>query len=115
VARFEALRGSGRLGIVRDKELLVNIADLYTKYFPHLRRLDDVINTKTDNVMTFFAAHIQMNPEGTVATNIEEFLRMSQTRILLSRLQSANLNIEDYERVINKSNLIIKEIDRDLE
>lgn len=116
VARFEALRGSGRLGIVRDKALLVNIADLYTKYFPHLRRLNDFMSTmRTDRILTFFAAHIQLNPEGTGATNIEEFLRMSETRILISTLRSAASNIEDYERVINKSNLIITEIDKNLE
>ncbi len=116
VARFEALRGSGRLGIIRDNALLVNIADLYIKNFPHLRRLNEVMNTmRTERLLSFFAAHVQLDPKNMEVANIEEFLRMSETRILISALQSAALNIEDYERVIHKSNLIITLIDKNLE
>jgi hypothetical protein len=116
VSRFEALRGSGRLGIVRDKELLVHITDLYTKDFVHLRRLNDFMNSlRTERLLPFFAAHLDVNKEGTGATNMEAVLRISEARVLISILANAGENIADYARVIEKSNLIIKEIDKDLE
>jgi hypothetical protein len=116
VARFEALRGSGRLGIVRDKELLVNIADLYTKDFIHLRRVNDFLSAlRTDRLLPFFASHIQINAQGTVATNLAEVFRMPEARVLLTTLASARGVIVNYDSVIAKSNLIIKEIDRDLQ
>lgn len=116
VSRFEALRGSGRLGIIRDKELLVHIADLYTKDFVHLRRLNDFMNSlRSEKLLPFFAAHLQVNKEGTGATNIQDVLRISEARVLISGLATARENVTDYVRVIKKSNLIIKEIDKDLQ
>ena len=116
VARFEALRGSGKLGIIEDKELLVNIADLYTKDFPHLRRVNDFMSDlRTNKMLPFFAAHLQVNAQATGATNLAEVLRMSEAKVLISTLASAASTIEEYGKVIEKSNLIIKEIDKDLE
>ena len=116
IARFEALRGSGRLGIIQDKELLVHITDLYTKSFTHLRRINDFLNSfRTDRLLPFFAAHLQVNPAGTGSTNMQDVLRLSETRVLISVLANAGDNIADYRRVIAKSELIIREIDKDLE
>lgn len=115
VARFEALRGSGKLGIIRDKELLVNIADLYTKDFVHLRRVNDFLSAlRTDRLLPFFAAHMQVNAPGTAATNLDKVFRLSESRVLLSALASAAGAIADYDSVIAKSNLIIQEINSDL-
>lgn len=115
ISRFEALRGSGRLGIIQDKELLVNITDLYAKGFNHLRRINDFMSTlRTDKLLPFFAAHLHVNPEGTAATNIEEVLRLSEARVYVSALASASANVADYDRMIVKSKLIINGIDKDL-
>jgi len=113
IARFEALRGSGKLGIIHDKELLVNITDLYTKDLALLRRVNDFISTvRADKILPFFAAHLQVNQSATGATNIETVLRMSEARVWLSTLGSASSVIDDYQRVIDKSELISKEIDK---
>lgn len=116
VSRFEALRGSGRLGIVRDKELLVHITDLYTKDFPQIRRVNDYINgLRADKLLPWLAAHAELNAEGKAITNMEPILRMSETRFLIGTLQSAFQNIAAYGIGIEKIKLIIKEIDRNLE
>jgi hypothetical protein len=116
VSRFEALRGSGRLGIIRDKQLLVNITDLYTKDFPLIRRVNDYINDiRKDKLMPWFAHNVQLNEKGTEMVNLEAVLRMPETRYLVATLRSASENIVDYGRGIDKIRLIINEIDKDLE
>jgi hypothetical protein len=116
VSRFEALRGSGRLGIVRDKELLVHVTDLYTKDFIQLRRLNDFMNSlRSEKLLPFFAAHVQVDQAGTGAANMQDILRLSETRVLISLLSNASGCITDFNYVIQKSNLIINEIDKDLE
>jgi hypothetical protein len=70
---------------------------------------------RSEKLLPFFAAHLQVNQEGTGATNMQEVLRLSEARVFISALANAGGNIADYSRVINHSNLIIKEIDNDLE
>src|ERR1700744_3724274 len=84
VARFEALRGSGRLGIIEDKDLLIHITDLYTKDFPQIRRVNDYINgQRSDKVLPWFAAHAELAPDGRSMTNFEAILRLNETRFLI--------------------------------
>jgi hypothetical protein len=115
-SRFEALRGSGRLGIVRDKELLVDITELYTKDFPHIARVDDYINgLRKDHLLPFFAAHAQLNATATDITNWEAFLRMPEVRIMVATLNSATNNVDAYSRAIAQIEVIVKKIEKDLE
>lgn len=116
VSRFEALRGSGRLGIVRDKELLVHITDLYTKDFPQIRRVNDYINgLRADKLLPWFAAHAVLDTSGRKVTNMEAILRLPETRFLIGTLQSGFENIAAYDRGIEKIQLIIREVDTTLE
>ena len=114
-SRFEALRGSGRLGIVRDKELLVDITELYTKDFPHLERVDDYINgLRKDHILPLFATHAQMNATATNITNWADFLRLPETRIMVATLRSATNNVDACKRAIEHIEVIVKKIDADL-
>lgn len=116
VSRFEALRGSGRLGIVRDKELLVHITDLYTKDFPQIRRVNDYINgLRADKLLPWFAEHAELDTSGKKVRNMETILRLPETRFLIGTLQSSFENIAAYSHGIDKIQLIIKEIDGNLE
>ena len=101
--------------IVRDKELLVDITELYTKDFPHLERVDDYINgLRKDHILPLFATHAQMNATATNITNWADFLRLPETRIMVATLRSATNNVDACKRAIEHIEVIVKKIDADL-
>lgn len=112
-SRFDALRGSGRLDIIRNKELLIDITDLYTKVFPRINMTNDFFNSiRNKEFFPFIASHLQLDARGN-GTNWEELLRTSQMRILLNLCEGAT-NIDDYTKGIGKCNAIIRQIDEEL-
>jgi hypothetical protein len=115
VSRFEALRGSGRLGIIRDKELLVHIADLYTKDVPMITRVNDYLNDLRKNqLLPIFWRYAKLKADGTGVVNWDEVLHMPEMRIMILSLQTAGNNVKRYGEAIRTSEMIIKEIDKDL-
>lgn len=113
-SRFEALRGSGRLGIVRDKQLLVDITELYTVDFPHLDRVNDYINgLRRDRLLPLFAAHANLNDSASNITNWEALLRMPEMRIMVVTLNSAANNVGACTDTMTQIDLILKKIDED--
>lgn len=115
-SRFEALRGSGRLGIVRDKQLLVDITELYTVDFPHLDRVNEYMNgLRKDRILPFFASHASLNDSATNIKNWPEMLKMPEMRVMVATLNSATNNIGAYEATIAQIDLILKKVDKDLE
>jgi len=115
-SRFEALRGSGRLGIIRDKQLLVDITELYTVDFPHLDQVNAYINgLRRDRMLPLFAAHAMVNATVTNVTNWEEVLRVPEMRIMIATLNSASNNVGVYEEAIAQIDLILKKIDKDVD
>ena len=115
-SRFEALRGSGRLGIIRDKQLLVDITELYTVDFPHLERVDDYINDlRKERFLPFFAGHAKLNDSASNINNWEEILRLPEMRVMIVTLNSATNNVGAYGSTMAQIDLIVKKIDKDLE
>lgn len=114
ISRFDALRGSGRLDIIRNKELLIDITDLYTKVFPRITQTNNYFNSMRNNdFLPFIASHLQLDARGK-GTNWEELLRTSQMRMLITFGEGVTTNIDDYTIGIEKCNAIIQQIDEEL-
>jgi Family of unknown function (DUF6090) len=115
VSRFEALKSSGRLDIIRNKELQIHITDLYTKDFPQITRVNDYFNKlRSENFIPFITSHLQLDAKGN-GINWTELFRMSQMRLLIKLGQGASACVYDYAWGIKKCRLIIREIDKELE
>jgi hypothetical protein len=77
IGRFEALKGSGKLDIIENKNLQYNIIDLYQKNFPQIFRLNQFSNTlMADKVDAFIGDNMTLDARGSL-TNGEKALTTS--------------------------------------
>ena len=114
ISRFEALKGRGKLDIIRNKKLLLEITDLYTKDFPSVTSINNwAYGLRQSNYLPFIASHIQFNQRGDSA-NWEEILRTSQMRLLIQLGEGVTNNVAFYSNAIAKCGDIIRQIDVEL-
>jgi hypothetical protein len=114
-SRFEALKGSGRLSIIRNKQLLLDITDLYSKDFQQIERRNDYVNAMRErSLIPFVEAHGELDAAGNL-TNLQDVLRMPEMRLMIGAQGTISNNIEAYATGIRKSEDIIREIDRQLQ
>jgi hypothetical protein len=114
-SRFEALKGSGRMNIIRNKQLLLDIADLYSKDFPFIEKRNVYVNSLRENTLIpFVDSHLQLDAAGN-ETNWQEVLRMSQMRLMVKAQATISNNISAYGIGIKKGEDIIREIDEQLD
>lgn len=110
-SRFEALKSSGRIDIIRNKELLIDIADLYQKDFPLVNVANTYYNDlRLNSVIPFIESHLQLDSAGK-GTNWPDLLRSSQMRLMLFQEQGTATCVTDYTIAIVKAERIIREID----
>ena len=115
ISRFEALKGSGRMGIIRNKQLMLHITDLYSKDFPEIERRNEFVNSLRENALIpFVDSHLQLDAAGH-ETNWQELLRMSQMRLMVTAQGTILNNIEVYGIGLKKCEDIIREIDEQLD
>ena len=116
ISRFEALKGSGRMSIIRNKELLLNITDLYAKGFPYIIQTNNFINSLRQNNLTpFLYAHLQLDPHAPIkGTNWQEVFQMPQMRMIVFEQESIRNNIAYYQQAIGKCRKIISRIEEEL-
>jgi len=77
------LKGSGRLSVIEDKNLLYQITELFTKDFPRIKELNEnTIDLKMNHVLPYLTTHVTMDVKGRF-TNWEGILREGQMRMLL--------------------------------
>jgi hypothetical protein len=115
ISRYEALKGSGKLDIVENSELLKNITDLYQENFPLIMMKNQRFNSLRENFVTpFIDDHLQLNIKGE-GTNWQEILQMPKTRLLLSHENGITDNIKAYSAGIDKVNEIMEQIDKELD
>jgi hypothetical protein len=116
ISRFEALKGSGRMSIIRNKELLLNITDLYAKGFPYIIQTNSFINSLRQNNLTpFLYAHLQLDPHAPIkGTNWQEVFQMPQMRMIVFEQESIRNNIAYYQEAIGKCRKIISQIEEEL-
>ena len=103
ISRFEALKSSGKIGIVSNKDLMLHIIDLYTKDFPLIIHRNEFINRlRTERFIDLMSQHLLLEPHIQVAqrvgANWQEFFRLSPVRIMVTSLLSASNNVEAYTK-----------------
>jgi hypothetical protein len=114
ISRYEALKSSGKLGIIENKELLLNITDLYTKDFTRITRRNDYFNNARQQlIIPYLVSHLKIDSTG-LGGNWEEVLRAPIIGLMGIQGKSLNGNIEAYDIALRKCDLIIKEIDEEL-
>jgi hypothetical protein len=114
VSRFEALKGSGKMSIIKNKALLLHITELFAKDYPLIVATNNNIMTLKQNLLLpFFAGHLQWDAHGK-GTNWEQLLKLSQLRILVHTMEVAKDNIAAYTAGIADSKRIIAEIDKEV-
>ncbi len=114
ISRFEALKGSGRLDIIRNKELLIDITDLYQKDFAQIVLVNNFFNNNRNATLTpYIASHLQLDSSGK-GVNWPDMLRSSQMRIYVFQGEGAASCILAYSKAIEKCQLVIRQIDKEL-
>lgn len=120
-SRFEALKSSGKMDIISNKNLLLHIIDLYTKDFPWITHTNEFNNKlRTERFQELIAARLALAPgpqpnESFLSANWQEFFRLSEVRLMIMALHNATPNnVDAYTRGIDKCKLIISEIDEEL-
>lgn len=112
-SRYEALKSSGRMNIIENKELPLGITDLYTKDFPLIRRRNDFVNSlKNNQLMPLVFSKIKIDSKG-VATNWQDILREPAMRLMLGAESLENVTTA-YEQGIKDCEKVIGEIDKEL-
>jgi len=115
VARYETLKGSGKLDIISNKKLLYDITDLYQKDFPQIFRMNQTVNSLvSDKIDVFIEDNVNLAASGNIL-NAQDLLRKSKMRILLLQCGGMANSVNAYNIAISKSNDIIKEIKKELE
>lgn len=115
ISSFEALKGSGRMNIIENRQLLVDITDLYSKVFPEIQRRNEYVDGLRENsLIPFVVSHIQLDAAGR-ETNWQEVLRMSQMRLMVITQGTISNNLAIYGIGIQKCDKIIAEIDQELQ
>jgi hypothetical protein len=114
ISRFEAIKGSGKLDIIENKKLLYNLIDLYQKDFPQITKLNDEMNSLTNNkILPFLEDHVVSNAKDSLLLT-KVFFRIPKMRVLLSEGNAVQNNIAAYSEGIYKSNEILNQIDEEL-
>ncbi len=114
ISRYEALKSSGRLDIIENKKLLLDITELFQKTFPRIIRINDEFNAfRTNHVFTFIAAHLQLDAAGN-PTNIEEVVRVPEMRLMLFQCELVSNIMNRYKQGIDQVNEVMSEIDKEL-
>jgi hypothetical protein len=116
IGRYEALKGSGRLDIVENKELLKNIADLYQKFFTNIAASNQSsLTLKSVRMTPVIDDNLQLDSDGKIV-NWQQILRVPKMRMLVMQDAGvAQVSIARYTEGIDKATEIIGQIDKALQ
>ena len=115
IARYEALKSSGRFIIIENKELLNDIIVLHESIIKRIGELNDRYDRHNQQIAALISQNADLGKNGEV-TNAASILGRSEFRILLSTSRGliANNIIPIHKTGISKCNEIIARIDREL-
>ena len=117
ISRYEGLKGSGKFGIIENKELLNNIIDLHEGTFKHVQLLDGYYIDYTVRMGTFIQSHGQLSQTNDNITNLQELLRMPEMRFQLVygvSFITSNL-LSAHDSCIAQCHQLINQIDKELQ
>jgi len=116
ISRYEALKSSGKLGIIENTDLLNNIIDLNESTLARIKLLNDLNLKFIEKTSDYIQLNARLSPKGTM-TNAQTILRTSQWRFLMMFGQSGLLLnvIPAHKDGLKKCHALITEIDSKLE
>lgn len=113
-SRFEGLKASGKLSIIKNQHLLNTILDFYEEQIPYLNMLNANYNDyKRDRLGAFIDEHVRYDSVG--GANWEDLIGMPQLQNGLRRLEGVREVSDQYEKSIALAESIIAEIEKELE
>ncbi len=113
-SRFEALKGSGKLDIIENKELLGKIISLYQEIYPNIEAGNKSFTDYNANrIGAYLDSHAKLDTSNNII-NWPEILHATEFRMGLYRANVVHQNILSYEVGINKCNEIINQVDEEL-
>jgi hypothetical protein len=113
-SRFEALKGSGKLDIVENKELLENIISLYQELYPNITLGNNAFTDYIENrIGPLIDSHAKLDTANNII-NLPDILRTTGFRMGIYRGNIIFQNIITYNVAINKCNEIINQINEEL-
>jgi hypothetical protein len=117
VSRYEGLKGSGKFGIIENKELLNDIIDLHERTIKHIESLDGYYSDYVTRMGTFVQGHGQLNEAGDSLINSQNLLHMSEMRFhLVYGISFITLNVLRYQdSCIVHCQKLIGQIDKELQ
>jgi hypothetical protein len=113
-SRYEALKSSGKLGIIQDPELLNNIIDLNESTLARIQMLNDLYLKFVYKTSDYIQVNAQLSPRGAI-TNAPSLLRNSQWRFLMNFGQASLIQniIPAQQDGIKKCKALLQEIDKE--
>lgn len=114
-SRFEGLKGSGKLSIIENKELLNSILDLYQEMIPFINLNNQWVNNyKITQLGPYVDKNLDMAKGMGGTGNWQEILRTNEMRNALERLSFTDEIIDHYGNALKKIKSILKMINEEL-
>lgn len=116
ISRYEGLKGSGKLGIIENADLLNNIINLHEEAIKHVETLDGYYTDYANRLGNFIQEHATLNADYQKITNAETLMRLSQMRFLILYGSSfIDFNIlKAHDTCIVRCQRLISQIDQEL-
>lgn len=116
VSRYEGLKGSGKLGIIENTDLLNNIINLHEVTIKHTEFLDNLYAEYSNRLGNFLQEHGTLGHDNLMILNAEELIRMSQMRLLIAYGVHAipNNMLRYQDSCIVQCRQVIRQIDSEL-
>lgn len=114
-SRFEGLKGSGKFGIIENKDLLNQIINFHEATVPHIQMLDNLYEQYIQKNATFIGSHAQLDPPGHI-TNVRELFKIPEMRFLLTYGKSSITEniIKAHDDGIKQCNSLLNQIGAEL-
>jgi hypothetical protein len=117
ISRYEALKGSGKFGIIRNKDLLNRVIDLHESRIKRVEALNRYYYEYVRDMGTFVRGHASLNQAGTAIEGGEAMLRLSEMRFLIiagSGFIKSNMT-RSLDSCIAECTYLTKKIDEELQ
>lgn len=115
-SRYEALKGSGKLSIIEDQELLNQIISYNESTLSHINLLNTLYMQYIEKLATYIEQNGQLDKAGRI-TNAQDLLDKSEMRFLLSfgRGSISGNVIPAHDDGLQKCAALLKAIDKNLD
>jgi hypothetical protein len=116
ISRYEGLKGSGKLGIIGNTELLNNIIDLHEVTIKRVETVDGDYTGFADRISNFIQDHGDFNLNNNTFTNAQDVLRMPPMKFFLhfGKVFISGSALRAHASCIIRCQQLISQIDEEL-